>query len=172
MRISVSFAVLAVVLAFGAAVHAQEPIAPYETEVQAPPPAPPPPPAQIPVPQPIDPYSAYPAPPAYGYQHPSAGPGVVPAAPPSYQQGYYLYPAQGSAPVYYAPPPGAYRGCCCCSCQAPSSCYVPPRVVAHKKWDGVRRFSLGAHAAFLTLNQRVGSDDVTLGGGGFQLRLR
>jgi hypothetical protein len=170
MRISVGFAVAASVLAMGAAAFAQEPIAPYETEVKAPPPAPPPPPAQIPVQQPIDPYSAYPAPPAYGYQAPSAGPGVT-VSPPSYQQGYYLYPAQGSAPVYYAPPPGAYRGCCCCCNQAPS-CYVPPRLVARKKWDGVRRFSLGAHAAFLTLNQRVGSDDVTLGGGGFQLRLR
>ena len=39
-------------------------------------------------------------------------------------------------------------------------------------WDGVRRFSLGAHVGFLTLNQQVGNDQVTLGGAGFQLRLR
>lgn len=165
MRISVSLAVAASVFAIGAAASAQEPITPYETEVQAPPPAPAPP-AQIPVQQPIDPYSAYPAPPAYGYQAPAAGPPATPS-PPSYQQGYYLYPAQGQAPVYYAPPPGQYRCGCCCA----NPC-APRLVRTRKAWDGVRRFSLGAHAGFLTLNQQVGKDQVTLGGAGFQLRLR
>src|SRR6184192_2094552 len=150
MRISVSLVVAASVLTFGAAARAQAPLEPYPTEtVEVPAP-----PAQIPVQQPIDPYSAYPAPPAYGYQAPAAGPPMTPS-PPSYQQGYYLYPA----PVYYAPPPG---GCCCCCQQQQQACgyrlnYAPPaRVVVHKKWDGARRFSLGAHVGFLTLNQQVG----------------
>lgn len=163
MRISVSLVVAASVLAFGAAARAQAPLEPYQTTetVEAPP-------AQAPVPQPIDPYSAYPAPPAYGYQAPAAGPPMTPS-PPSYQQGYYLYPAQGPAPIYYAPPP---QGCCCC-CQQQAACgyhlnYAPRR----KVWDGARRFSLGAHVGFLTLNQQVGNDQVSLGGAGFQLRLR
>ncbi len=170
MRISVSLAVAASIFAFGASARAQQPLQPYETPeatVEAPAPIPP---AQIPVQSPIDPYSAYPAPPAYGYQAPAAGPPAVPS-PPSYQQGYYLYPSQGQAPVYYAPPPNG--GCCCC-CQSVACGYryhlvrrPPP-----KKWDGARRFSLGAHAGFLSLNQQVGSSGVTLGGAGFQLRLR
>ncbi len=166
MRISVSLAVAASVLMVGAAARAQEPIQPYESTetVEAPAPAAPVQAApQAPVQQPIDPYSAYPAPPAYGYQAPAAGPPAT-ASPPSYQQGYYLYPAQGQAPVYYAPPP---RSCCCCA----QTCGY--RVVRAKKpWDGARRFSLGVHAGFLMLNQQVGSDQVTLGGAGFQLRLR
>ncbi|HWE30692.1 MAG TPA: outer membrane beta-barrel protein, partial [Polyangia bacterium] len=147
------------------------PLEPYQTTetIEVAPPTPPP--QQIPVQQPIDPYSAYPAPPAYGYQAPAAGPPATPS-PPSYQQGYYLYPAQGQAPVYYAPPPNS--GCCCCCQQAPCGYrlnYAPTRIV-RKKWDGARRFSLGAHVGFLTLNQQVGNDQVTLGGAGFQLRLR
>ena len=172
MRISVSLAVAASIFAIGASARAQQPLQPYETPeatVEAPAPIPP---AQIPVQQPIDPYSAYPAPPAYGYQAPAAGPpGPPPSAPPSYQQGYYLYPSGGQAPVYYAPPPGS--GCCCC-CQQGAACgyrLLPRRPLA-KKWDGARRFSLGAHVGFLTLNQQVGKDQVTLGGAGFQLRLR
>lgn len=175
MRISVSLAIAASVLAFGAAARAQQPLQPYETTEDAPgaveaTPAPIAP-AQIPVQQPIDPYSAYPAPPAYGYQAPAAGPPATPS-PPSYQQGYYLYPAQGQAPVYYAPPAGS--GCCCC-CQQ-QGCgyrYHLVRPAPRKRvWDGARRFSLGAHVGFLTLNQQVGNDQVTLGGAGFQLRLR
>jgi hypothetical protein len=169
MRISVSLAVAASMFAFGASARAQQPLQPYETPevtVEAPAPIPP---AQIPVQSPIDPYSAYPAPPAYGYQAPAAGP-PAPPSPPAYERGYYLYPSQGQAPVYYAPPPNA--GCCCC-CQA--SCgyryRLLPRRLA-KKWDGARRFSLGAHVGFLTLNQQVGGSQVTLGGAGFQLRLR
>jgi hypothetical protein len=142
---------------------------PYETTETVVQPAPIQP-AQIPVQQPIDPYSAYPAPPAYGYQAPAAGPPATPS-PPSYQQGYYLYPAQGQAPVYYAPPPNG--GCCCC-CAVQRTCgyRMAPRLVHKKVWDGARRFSLGAHVGFLTLNQQVGNDQVTLGGAGFQLRLR
>ena len=41
-----------------------------------------------------------------------------------------------------------------------------------RRWDGARRFSFGAHVGFLTLNQQVGKDQVSLGGAGFQLRLR
>ena len=172
MRISVSLVVAASVVAFGAAARAQAPMEPYETTETVAQPAPIPP-AQAPVQQPIDPYSAYPAPPAYGYQAPAAGPPATPS-PPAYQQGYYLYPAQGQAPVYYAPPPQS--GCCCC-CQQQQTCgyrlnYAPTRLVRKKAWDGARRFSLGAHVGFLTLNQQVGNDQVSLGGAGFQLRLR
>lgn len=170
MRISVSLAVAASLMAFGAAARAQQPLQPYETEttetVAQPAPIQP---AQIPVQQPIDPYSAYPAPPAYGYQAPAAGPPATPA-PPAYQQGYYLYPSGGQAPVYYAPPPNS--GCCCCCQQAAPCGYRAPRLVHKRVWDGARRFSLGAHVGFLTLNQQVGNDQVTLGGAGFQLRLR
>jgi hypothetical protein len=179
MRISVSLAVLAVavVMTVGAAAHAQQPINPYlsgDTEAQ-----PAPAPAPAPVAQPIDPYSAYPAPPAYGYQPPQAGPAQVPS-PPSYQQGYYLYPSGGGPPVYYAPPAGyhgACASCCCCAncgaaAQAPYYLQQPRLVRPVKKWDGARRFSIGAHVGFLTLNQTVGNDQVTLGGAGFQLRLR
>ncbi len=170
MRISASLAVATAVLAFGAAARAQQPLQPYETDQTTETVAQPAPiqPAQIPVQQPIDPYSAYPAPPAYGYQAPAAGPPATPS-PPSYQQGYYLYPSNGQAPVYYAPPPNS--GCCCC-CQAMGCGYRAPRLVRRKVWDGARRFSLGAHIGFLTLNQQVGNDQVTLGGAGFQLRLR
>jgi hypothetical protein len=169
----VSLMVAASVLAFGAAARAQAPMEPYETTETVAQPAPIPP-AQIPVQQPIDPYSAYPAPPAYGYQAPAAGPPATPS-PPAYQQGYYLYPAQGQAPVYYAPPPQG--GCCCCCQQQAQPCgyrlnYAPTRVVRKKAWDGARRFSIGAHVGFLTLNQQVGNDQVSLGGAGFQLRLR
>ena len=141
MRISMSLVVAAAVMAFGAAARAQAPMEPYETTETVAEPAPIAPaqaPAQIPVQQPIDPYSAYPAPPAYGYQAPAAGPPATPS-PPSYQQGYYLYPAQGQAPVYYAPPPG---GCCCC-CQQQRTCgyRMAPRLVRKKVWDGARRFS-------------------------------
>jgi len=173
MRISVSLAVAATVLAVGAAARAQQPLQPYEENTETVAQPAPIPPAQIPVQEPIDPYSAYPAPPAYGYQAPAAGPPATPS-PPSYQRGYYLYPPQGQGPVYYAPPPG---GCCCCCQQQAAPCgyaYRPTaRVVrAKKQWDGARRFSLGAHVGFLTLNQQVGNDQVSLGGAGFQLRLR
>jgi hypothetical protein len=73
--------------------------------------------------------------------------------------------------VYYAPPP---NGCCCC-CPSGTACTYRYRLSPHAKkrvWDGARRFSLGAHAGFLTLNQTVGNEQVTLGGAGFQLRLR
>ena len=174
MRISVSLAVAAVLMV-GATAWAQQTIDPYSADVTEAQPAQPIQPAQPAQPaQPIDPYSAYPAPPAYGYQAPQAGPAQVPS-PPSYQQGYYLYPAGGGPPVYYAPPAGARGGCCCCctSCGAQSYYLGQPRLVRPvKKWDGARRFSIGAHVGFLTLNQTVGNDQVTLGGAGFQMRLR
>ena len=169
MRISVSLAVAASILAVGAVARAQQPLQPYETdttETVAQPAPIQPAPAPVPVQQPIDPYSAYPAPPAYGYQAPAAGPPATPS-PPSYQQGYYLYPTAGQAPVYYAPPPSS----CCCCCQRRCGYHLAPPLRRHV-WDGVRRFSLGVHAGFLALNQQVGSDQVMLGGAGFQLRLR
>ncbi|MDB4968437.1 MAG: hypothetical protein JWN44_4126 [Myxococcales bacterium] len=169
MRISVSLAVLSATLMVGGAARAQQPINPYlsgeatEEAQPAPPTA---------VAQPIDPYSAYPAPPAYGYQSPQTGPAQVPS-PPSYQQGYYLYPSGGGPPVYYAPPAG-YRGACasCCCCASCGYAQQPRLVRPVRKWDGARRFSIGAHVGFLSLNQTVGNDQVTLGGAGFQLRLR
>jgi hypothetical protein len=177
MRISVSLAVVATIFGIAGAARAQQPINPYlsgtET-VDAP----------APVAQPIDPYSAYPAPPAYGYQAPAQGPTAVPS-PPTYQQGYYLYPAGGRAPVYYAPPPSPYGGCsvsacCCCACPTQGYQYgyrynygYQPRLFRPaRKGEHVRRFSLGAHVGFLTLNQQVGSEQVTLGGAGFQIRVR
>jgi hypothetical protein len=180
MRISVSLTVAALTFGYGAAARAQQPINPYQSGAETADaaataePQPIQPAAPVAQPQPIDPYSAYPAPSAYGYQSPASGPATQPATPPSYQQGYYLYPAQGRSPVYYAPPPRSGT-CCCCGC-ATSGTYLygySPRLVRPaKKWDGARRFSLGAHAGFLTLNQTVGKDQVTLGGAGFQLRLR
>src|SRR6516165_10782804 len=98
MRIPTSLAVVAFVALAGVA-QAQEPMNPYETQAveEAPQPAP-----ATDVQQPINPY-AYPSPPAYGYQPPT--PGLPAPEPPAYQQGYYLYPGPGQAPVYYAPPP-------------------------------------------------------------------
>jgi hypothetical protein len=174
MRIQVTIELAAATLTWAGVAHAHAPIDPYEPgsdAVVAPIPAQPAPPAPVVTPAPaspapIDPYGSYPAPPAYGYQSPSQGPAQT-ASPPAYQQGYYLYSTTGQAPVYYAPPPLSYRGCTtycgCCPCA---------RLVPRRKWDGVRRFSLGAHFGFLTLNQMVGNSQVTLGGAGFQLRLR
>jgi hypothetical protein len=162
MRKSLSLAAFAAVFAVGSAVQAQQPLNPYEA-----------PPADAQTDQPINPYgfgyqetppAAYPAPPAYGYQPPSAGVGRPQSNPPSYQQGYYLYPGPNQPPVYYAPPPSlGYRSLDCaqvCARRAP------------RKWDGVRRFSLGAHATILGLNQKVGTSDLNLYGAGFQLRIR
>ena len=168
MRKSLTLAVAVLASSAGSLAFAQQPIDPYDAPAVAPAP-PPPPPA---VPQPIDPYSAYPAPPAYGYQPPQAGP-PAPPSPPQYQQGYYLYAAPGQPPVYYAPPPAVYRpSCACCSCASPCGSYSCAPLRRVHRWDGVRRFSLGAHASFLTLNQQVGGNAVTLGGAGFQLRMR
>jgi hypothetical protein len=174
MRKSLSLAVAITAFVAGAQAFAQQPIDPYDAPAVAPAP-PPPPPVPPPPPQPLDPYGAYPAPPAYGYEHPQAGP-ALPPSPPQYQQGYYLYAAPNQPPIYYAPPPVAYRpGCACCTCgqgcgYGAVRCNYAPR--KKRGWDGVRRFSLGVHAGFLTLNQVVGSNNVTLGGAGFQLRLR
>jgi hypothetical protein len=189
MRFVVSLALATATLGWVGLARAQAPINPYDppepVAAPAPPPAvapipaqpapiapavpPTPPVAPAPPAVPIDPYSAYPAPPAYGYQSPSRGPAQT-ASPPSYQQGYYLYSAPGQPPVYYAPPT-SYQRCgvavSCCGCP----CSSMRRAVLRRRPD-VRRFSLGAHVGFLTLNQQVGNDQVTVGGAGFQLRLR
>ena len=157
-------------LAAAGAARADEPMNPYQ---EAPPPDEAPPPVDTPA-APINPYGTqgpgygqpvYPPPGTYGYQPPT--PGQYQSTPPNYQQGYYLYAAPGQPPVYYAPPP---------------TIYVRPRLrcggmlcgtrrVA-KKWDGVRRFSLGVHGDVLWVNQSIGRDDMVLGGAGFHLRLR
>lgn len=187
MRIPVSLALAAATLTWAGAARAQAPLDPYEAaEPAAPPappaiapapilpaappapPAPPPPPAQV-----IDPYGQYPAPPAYGYQPPSAGPAET-ASPPSYQRGYYLYSSPGQPPVYYAPPPAQFRCSAVANCACMQACGCGQRLVLRpkKRWDGIRRIGLGAHAGFLMLNQQVGRDQVTLGGAGFNLRFR
>jgi hypothetical protein len=165
---------LAVVMASlgGAVAFAQQPVDPYGTADVAGP-------ATEPA-QPINPYGAYPAPPSYGYQPPTSGPGYVDGQPPAYQRGYYLYPTQGQPPVYYAPP------CCCQPCQTqptyqyqyqypvyPTYALRPPVIVRKKPVrDGVRRFSLGVHGTAMWFNQNVGPDQVVLGGAGIQLRIR
>jgi hypothetical protein len=187
MRIAVSLAMATTALMWGAGARAQQPIDPYQPEpavAPGPPPGfiPPAPPAVLPPPpapaarpapaaQPIDPYSAYPAPPAYGYQSPQGGPAVV-ASPPAYERGYYLYSTPGAPPVYYAPPPTQFRPSCPNYCGCAYGCQPLRLRAAKRKWDGVRRFSLGAHFGFMSLDQKVGGNAVVLGGAGFQLRLR
>ena len=146
-----------------------EPLDPYSGPATPLPPAPPPAivapagSAVIVAPAPAaHPVNPYPAPSAYGYQAPAGQP--VPSTPPAYQNGYYLYPQQGGHPVYYAPPSG-YRA------QRPVGCGASC-VRAPERWDGVRRFSLGLHGMMLALDQRVGNNDVVLGGVGFQMRVR
>ncbi len=184
MRIAVTLAMATTALMWGATASAQAPIDPYQPEpAVAPGPPPgfiPPAPAVIPpappaaVAAPMDPYSAYPAPPAYGYQAPQTGPAVVPS-PPAYERGYYLYSTPGAPPVYYAPPPTQFRPSCSsycgCSCCQPN-CQALRLRQPKRKWDGVRRFSLGAHFGFMSLDQKVGNQAVVMGGAGFQLRLR
>jgi hypothetical protein len=149
MRLTLGVAIALVGLVGGA--RGEQPIDPY---LASPPPPPAPPPALV------DPYPSYPPPPTYGYQPPA--PGQPQSNPPQYQQGYYLYPSQSAQPpVYYAPPP-AYS-------YYPS--YIVPRR-ALRRGDGVRRWSFGAHAMVLGVSQKIGDRDMTLGGAGFQLRLR
>jgi hypothetical protein len=110
---------------------------------------------------PTVPPSGYAPPPSYPPYPPYPPPVYAPPAPRIYApppviiQPYYVYPA----PFYARPvPPVIYR---------PRWVAPPPR-----KWDGVRRFSLGVHAMVLGLNQSVGKDNVVLGGAGLQFRLR
>jgi hypothetical protein len=151
MRFSLGLTVA--LLGWGATSYAQQPIDPYSGG----------PAVAQPAPAPIDPNSGYPPPPppyppppAYGYQPPAAGAAQPQYPSPQYQQGYYLYPTPGGPPVYYAPPPGGQ--------------YVLVRPV--RRWDGVRRWSLGAHLNVLGVGQQIGNHNMTLGGGGFQFRVR
>ena len=84
-----------------------------------------------------------------------------------------LLPVPGgrTGPVYYAPPPVAVAA-------APAAAGLRLRyrldaapVREEAVWDGARRFSLGAHAGFLTLNQTVGNDR-SRSAAPLQLRLR
>lgn len=168
---------------------AEEVIDPYAVRVEAPPPpappavtttttttqqtvtaapvAPPPPAA----PRTELPPPGYPAPGTFGYRAPVAGQPTAPV--PNYQQGYYLYPQNGGPPVYYAPPP-AYP----VYTQQPLPSYPWPQQQAvrlrpaQKKWDGVRRFGMGLHGAFVALNQNFDGQKLYMGGAGFQMRLR
>jgi hypothetical protein len=152
--------VVAVMLALGTAAQAQQPLDPYGVTVAAP--------VDAPAPQPLNPYpngyGYYPPPPAYGYQAPSAGPGYQTPTP-AYQQGYYLYPTEPSAPVY-APPP-----CCCRPCEL-----APPvfklQTSRPRKLEHIRRVSLGVHGTVFGINQTIGTHDMVLGGAGLQLRIR
>jgi hypothetical protein len=180
---------------------AQQPVDPYVTPTPSPTAAAPPPVVAAPsstttvtnsttttttttaLPQqPIDPYAAPPppaAPPAtFGLQPPSAGPGYTPAGPPSYQRGYYLYPAQPSYPVYYAPPrPYVVQPACCAGCARacaysyPTSYPMVRRQPAAPQ-ERIRRFSLGIHGVVMGINQTIGGDDMVMGGMGLQLRIR
>lgn len=158
--------------------RAEEVIDPYAVRVEAPPP--PAPPATttttttttqqtVQAPTVYPPPPAYPPPGTFGYQQPA--PGQPSSNPPNYQQGYQLYPQNGGPPVYYAPPPAYPR-----YQPIPSYPYYPAPVVRprppEKKWDGVRRFSLGLHGTYMGLNQTLGGERLSLGGMGFQLRLR
>jgi hypothetical protein len=96
---------------------------------------------------------AYYPPPAPGYYPPQPGYG---AAPP------YPYPAYPYAPS--GPPPSAYApGAACAS----GDCATrrPGR-------QRVRVFSLGGRASYLALNYQLGDRNVSLGGGGVELRFR
>lgn len=179
MRTVLSLAVL-VTLTAGVA-QAQQPVDPYGTADVAGPATEPP---QVVDPYapaaPVDPYAeparpAYPPPGQFGYQPPSAGPGVVSPAPPSYQRGYYLYPSTGGQyPVYYAPGSGCYCACDACATARPRAYSLAYPTVVRKPvpYERVRRFSLGAHAMVLGLFNAIGHDDMTLGGAGIQLRIR
>jgi len=165
MRIPARLCALAAILATGGIASAQQPLDPYDSGgvvAPAPPVAPALPVAPAPpvaAPQPLNPYPTYPPPPAFGYQAP--GGQTLPPQVPAYQQGYYLYPTQAYPYPYYYPAPRApYCGDLC----------ARRRVV--KRWDGVRRFSLGVHFTALGVNQTVGRDDVTLTGPGLQMRMR
>lgn len=153
MRIRGSLVVAAMLLC-GSAAWAQQPINPYGTADVAGP-------ATDPA-QPINPYSA---PYGQGYgNYPPPPPRV--ASPPAYQQGYYLYPARQPTYYYYTPR-HQYRLRC------PNPCAVQPIArVAPRPFERIRRFSLGVHGTVMGVNQRVGKDDVVLGGAGIQFRIR
>lgn len=159
MRSSVGLIVVAAAMLYGNEARAQQSIDPEEPAAAVAAPAEPAAAEPAPAEQPIDPYEAEPIPAAAEAAKPPASP-----APPS--QGYYQEPAAPHPPAAPAP----VTACCCArSCCAPYPYAAPPPL---KVWDGVRRFSLGAHVGFLTLNQQIGKNQITLGGAGFQLRLR
>jgi hypothetical protein len=142
-------------------------LAPSAASAQAPDPYGPPETVPYGVPETVPPAPVYPPPvyappPAPAYPPPRV---YAPPPPPAavIQVPYYVYPAP--APVYVYPPPAvAYRPRLSCP-----TCYMRP---APRKWDGVRRFSLGVHGMVLGLNQQVGKDNVVLYGGGIQFRVR
>ncbi len=82
---------------------------------------------------------------------------IAPPPPPVYQQNYYYYPTYAPPRRYYYVPVAP----------CPVNCVKPVR-----KWDGVRRVSLGFHVSVLGINQHIDQDRVVLGGAGFQLRVR
>jgi len=146
--------------------------------------------------RPLDPYSnlrepsgdkAAPAPPPSSDQ-----PGGGPASPqPGYypppQPGYYPPPHSGyypSPPSGYYPPPPSYGGAPQYPYPYPPSAHPPsayrpgPGCASGDCGDGrhrrerVRVFSIGGRASYLALNSQLGDRNVTLGGGGVELRFR
>jgi len=148
MRSPLSLAVVATTLAVAGAAQAQQPVDPYNGPVQVAPPAPEPP-------EVLNPYGQQPYYPPPVYTYPVAPP------PPVYNPPYYVYPP--ARPIYIPAPPVVYRPTLRCT-----NCVraTPP------KWDGARRFSLGVDGTVMGLNQKVGNDNLVLGGAGVHFRFR
>lgn len=148
MRTRISLAAIVLTLAGVAAgtARADELMSPYGGETIA---------------QPLDPYTGAPV----------AAPS--PTAPP--YGGYYVYPA-GRQPTYYPP-----ASACCTPCATTTNYYMqgcgrsyvtPVTLTRPLQRERIRRFSLGVHGTILGLNQRIGNEDLVLGGAGLQFRIR
>lgn len=147
MRRMSSLAVFAALIAGGVA-QAQQPVDPY--------------PAPQAAPQPVNPYAspnAYPPPAPYYPPPPTvyvpAPPTYVPPPPPLYipPPPVYVYPPT----VYYRPPLRPRLRCWNC---------------ATKPAERVRHVSVGVSGTVLAVNQKIGNDDMVLGGAGLHLRVR
>lgn len=161
----------------------------------------PPPPSQI-VQQPYAPpgYGYYPQPgyPQQAYPQPGYQPPAYPQ--PAYPQPYYALPPPPPAypyqQPYYAPAPAPYYP----GQILPPPAYYPPAVVAPARpiyrrpvrlqqpyscsggscrysaeWNRAERpryFSIGGHLTSMSFNQQIGDQNVTLKGGGLELRFR
>lgn len=148
MRSPLSLAVVATTLAVAGAAQAQQPVDPYNGPVQVVPSAPEPP-------EVMNPYGTQPyyPPPVY-YQ-------AAPPPPPTYTPPYYVYPPP--QPLYVTPPAVVYRPTLRCH-----ACVRATRPV----YDTSRRFSLGVDGTVMGLNQKVGNDNLVLGGAGVHFRFR
>ena len=111
---------------------------------------------------------AQPLDPGYGYVVPAPPMPPPPPPPRAYygNQGYYYPPTGYAAPIYsYPPPPVYYR-------VPPPPRRRPPRICRDCNLEHPRFFSIGLRATSLSINQSINGHDVTLGGGGFQMRFR